>query len=962
MNLNELSAKELARIDAICLKFEALLRAGKVESIDAIVERLGGKHADILRAELEAVYAEVHKPTPAKPTPAKPKSAPASPQRSAAGAPAVTPQTSLRTPNQLLDQTVAPSSSPDEHTALWSATSNEVGPGPQRSPLAGAQPAGSPAVRRPHSAEASEFPNPGDRIGPYLLGGVLGRGGMGIVYKATDTRLDRSVAIKMLAPVGSNRQGLVERFQREAKAVAALSHPNIVELFDVGIAGSVPYAVMEYLHGDVLVDRLKGTPMPPADVRLIGAQIADALTAAHSGGVIHRDLKPHNIILVRRQGGDSLRSANQFISSDDTNPTTIVKLVDFGLSRQPRNPKTQTDGETRVGTVMGTPGYMAPEQARGEAVTPAADIFALGCILFEAFYGQRAFDGATPAARFAAVLESTPQGDAVIRDQDPQLAELIDRCLEKSIEKRPTTAAGIANELRNDPRFAPSSSDESDEDPWDVPLPRRRFFEAAMGGVTGILGGWLLSENHAAELRAVRRVAVISLADATKTVDAAKIDEAARSVIGGRAFGQGEELSAMLAKQLQSLREIEVRPYRPILATTPDEFKLLGRELDVDAVITGTRATDVRGSKRFLEIDLQLVSTLSGRQIWSETIVAEQATSLLEQSELMSRLVSALGRRLVQTNDSRPLKTQTETYGCLAKGFAYLDPDNTLEGLDMARLCFEHAISVDARYPDAHAGLALTYLAMATRGLEQEPTEIQAKVALARERTQYAIDLDSQSIDGQFAQAMLDWQTLFEYDKAKQVLSELASKRPNDWRFWHQLGLIAATLNETHEAREALARAVRLNPNAIMLHTDLARLEWYSGNAERAITAAEELCKRFVSHQIALGLLIDIHEHQQQYSLAAKYDRGMKYSGTSAHDYFVARRERLEQIPYGPFGAIADVAMCDARQLGGGIGESHLEVLTTAQSPSLPLLLARHPLFGAAKNLDAARPIIASTT
>lgn len=277
-------------------------------------------------------------------------------------------------------------------------------------------------------------PRPKSKIGPYVVEDVIGRGGMGIVYRATDTRSDETVAIKMLATDLATSDELNQRFQRESRSIAAIAHPNIVSLLDVGSHGVVPFVVpfvvMEFLAGETLSEKLSLGPLETKAVRDIGCQIASALTSVHAADIVHRDLTPRNIMLV---------------SEPDSPP--ITKLFDFGLSRVPRHSLDEVIDDTHEGTIMGTPGYMAPEQSRGEAVTSAADIFSLGCVLFECFYHGPAFPGSTNAVRMAATLSRDPAPDSARRRDDPALAAVIDVCLNKDAASRPT-AAEVAVQLR----------------------------------------------------------------------------------------------------------------------------------------------------------------------------------------------------------------------------------------------------------------------------------------------------------------------------------------------------------------------------------------------------------------------------------------------------------------------------------------------------------------------------------
>jgi serine/threonine protein kinase len=224
----------------------------------------------------------------------------------------------------------------------------------------------------------------------YELIALIGSGGMGEVYRARDTRLRRDVAIKILPERLASQPDLLHRFQREARAVAALSHPNVCAIYDFGLESGTHYAVMELLEGETLRARLSRGPLAWREATDIVAGVADGLAAAHAKGIAHRDLKPENL----------------FLTADG-----CVKILDFGLARvtptgagDPEALEATVAETTRAGIVLGTYPYMSPEQARGDLVGPASDVFSLGCVLYEAITGQRAFARNTPAETLAAVL------------------------------------------------------------------------------------------------------------------------------------------------------------------------------------------------------------------------------------------------------------------------------------------------------------------------------------------------------------------------------------------------------------------------------------------------------------------------------------------------------------------------------------------------------------------------------
>ncbi|MDQ2978086.1 MAG: serine/threonine-protein kinase, partial [Acidobacteriota bacterium] len=271
----------------------------------------------------------------------------------------------------------------------------------------------------------------GTRLGPYEILSPIGAGGMGEVYRARDTRLEREVAVKVLAHSLSKDLDALARFEREAKSVAALSHPGILGLFDVGRDKDISYAVTELLDGETLRERLAGGRLPVRTALDYARQISDALAAAHGRGIVHRDLKPENVIVT----GEGR-----------------TKILDFGIARrlfEAGSPDEPTlAGPTRPGTLFGTPSYMAPEQLRGRPADARSDIFAAGVLLLEMLSGKHPFRRDSEAETMAAILNEDPTELAdPARPLAPALVRLIARCLEKSPEKRFQSARDLALDL-----------------------------------------------------------------------------------------------------------------------------------------------------------------------------------------------------------------------------------------------------------------------------------------------------------------------------------------------------------------------------------------------------------------------------------------------------------------------------------------------------------------------------------
>jgi eukaryotic-like serine/threonine-protein kinase len=278
----------------------------------------------------------------------------------------------------------------------------------------------------------------GKRLGPYEILSASGAGGMGEVYRARDTRLDRIVAIKVLPAHLADRPELRERFEREARAVASLNHPHICVLHDIGRQDGIDFLVMEYLEGETLAERLKKGPLPLEQVLQYAIEIADALDKAHRKGITHRDLKPGNVMLTKAG----------------------TKLLDFGLAKLGRQTEapanislsklpTANDPVTAEGIILGTLQYMAPEQLEGKEVDARTDIFAFGVVVYEMATGKKAFEGKSQASVIGAILKDDPPPISSLQPMTPPaLDRLVKKCLAKETDRRWQAASDVCDELK----------------------------------------------------------------------------------------------------------------------------------------------------------------------------------------------------------------------------------------------------------------------------------------------------------------------------------------------------------------------------------------------------------------------------------------------------------------------------------------------------------------------------------
>src|SRR6195256_4036817 len=273
----------------------------------------------------------------------------------------------------------------------------------------------------------------GAKLGPYEIQSQLGSGGMGEVYRATQSSLGRQVAIKVLSPEFASDPDRLRRFEQEARSASALNHPNIISIYDVGCEGANSYIAMEFVDGKTLRNLLEAGPIPIKKSLQIVAQIADGLSKAHAAGIVHRDVKPENV-MVTRDG--------------------FVKILDFGLAKlmrpDPEGRETTVAGlnSTQMGMVLGTVGYMSPEQVRGLTADARSDIFSLGATCYEMISGKRAFRGATAADTMSAILKEEPaELSTSVHNLPPALGRIVLRCLEKAPGDRFQSARDLAFNL-----------------------------------------------------------------------------------------------------------------------------------------------------------------------------------------------------------------------------------------------------------------------------------------------------------------------------------------------------------------------------------------------------------------------------------------------------------------------------------------------------------------------------------
>jgi len=635
----------------------------------------------------------------------------------------------------------------------------------------------------------------GRTLGHYEIIGLLGKGGMGEVYRARDTKLKRDVALKVLPADLASDPARLERFQREAEAVAGLSHPHIVTLHSVEEDQGVRFLTMELVEGRGLDQVLTPEGLPLPQVFEIGTAVADALAAAHEKGIVHRDLKPANVM----------------VTADGR-----VKVLDFGLAKlaekkgQPQGSATMALPITTEGSVLGTVPYMSPEQLRGQDVDYRSDIFSLGILIYELATGRRPFGGATNADVSSAILKETPPVLTQLKPDLPRhLGRIVAHCLEKEPKNRYHSAVDIRNELRGLRREVETGVSQATG-------PISEVHEAPKGSRTGLWIGIaatvLVVAGLVFFLGRGGQTPIVQTAETTPAVSDKSIAVMAFvDMSPGKdqeyfSDGIAEELLNLLAKipELKVISRSSAFSYKG--KDVP--LKQIGEELGVAHILEGS----VRKAGNQIRITAQLIEAGSDVHLWSETYDRVLEDVFAIQDEIASDVVDQLKVTLLG-DAPKSKKVDPEAYALYlqARNFGKL---GSAESYERAIELCKQALAIDADYAAAWDGLANIYINQA--GKTRPPAEAYEQ---AREAAKKALAIDpdyakghdrlgwiAMKYDGDLAAAAGHYRRALDLDPNDiAILSNSSS-------LLYELG----RLNETIAIREYFAERDPLNPNAFL--------------------------------------------------------------------------------------------------------------------------------------------------
>jgi TolB-like protein/Tfp pilus assembly protein PilF len=646
----------------------------------------------------------------------------------------------------------------------------------------------------------------GRMVSHYRIIEKLGFGGMGVVYRAQDTRLDRHAALKFLPAEMARDEQALERFEREARAASALNHPHICTIYDFGEYEGGPFMVMELLAGSTLKHRISEKPLPPASVIELGAQIADGLETAHAKGILHRDIKPANIFVT--DGGQA-------------------KLLDFGLAKIKTaggsSGTSESSGSfvgaapaparelTATGALMGTAPYMSPEQIRGEQVDARSDVFSLGAVLYEMATSQPAFQGETNAEIADAILSREP---VLPRKLNRRVPSGLERVIVKALQKKTDSRYQRAGELRDDLlRLRVQIGTR-----WQRLTAMAVVVLVALLAGAGWRLGWFRQAIRPGQIRSLAVLPLVNLSGDPKQ--------------DYFADGMTEQLTADLG-QISALRVIS-RTSAMRYKRTSKSLPTVARELNVNAVVEGS----VERAGRQVRITAQLIEAPTDRHLWARSYERDVQNVLNLQKDVAEAIANEIRVKLTpqeQTHFAHARAVRPEAHEAYLRGLQKLR-GQTGEGVEQAIQYFQHAIALDPNEALAYAGLADAYRDQTT--IFRAPLEVMPKSKKAAAR---AIELDDTLAAAHASLGYVKLEFDWDWPGAEREFRRALELNPNEARALSGYAQYCLTLGRIDEAIENQRRALAVDPLVSALQVDRSYMLFNGRRYERAIEAAKEL-------------------------------------------------------------------------------------------------------------------------
>jgi eukaryotic-like serine/threonine-protein kinase len=687
----------------------------------------------------------------------------------------------------------------------------------------------------------------GQTISHYRIVEQLGAGGMGVVFKAQDNRLERAVALKFLPEKLAQEPQALERFRREARAASALNHPGICTIYDIGEQDGQAFIAMEFIDGQTLRNHIHGKPLPLDEILELGIQIAEALEAAHAEGIIHRDIKPANIFVTKRGRAKVLDFG-------------LAKLVPKGVaSANAESDGDLSDSNSIVGIISGTPSYMSPEQVRGDPLDPRTDIFSLGLLLYEMATGRQAFAGGTGGAIIEAVLTRPPVSLRTINPAMPaRLEEIIDKAVHKDREQRYQHAADILVELQRLKR-------DTDSD--------RRDRDAQTASGDGSATGPLSAAGKAGSRTSPQPTGTFRVPRVSKNIGSIAVLPFENLSRDPENDYLSDGITGSLINIMATVPKLRVMAQSTVFRFKRREIdpQAVGRDLNVRAVLTGR----VMQSGGALRIGAELVDVATGSRLWGAQYDRKPGDIFMIQDEISNEISGKLRLQLTGAQKRRLTTHHTEdceAYQIYLKGRHHWNRW-TEEGFYKAIEYFQKAVEKDPGYALAYAGIADSYVLLGWNSY-LPPKEVFPK-GKAAALTALRLDPDLGEAHTPLAAVLWlhDWQWHEAGKEFKRSL-ELNPTYPTA-NHWHaeyvmtmgrqvdaialmkksqDLDPLSLIINDAigwanymaqryDEALEQLLQTVELDPNYPVTHWFLGAIYRATGRYELAITEGEKAVK-----------------------------------------------------------------------------------------------------------------------
>jgi serine/threonine-protein kinase len=680
----------------------------------------------------------------------------------------------------------------------------------------------------------------GKTLGHYRVLEQLGSGGMGVVYRARDERLDRDVALKVLPGGALADEDARKRFRKEALALSKLNQPNIATVHDFGSQEGVDYLVMELVEGETLAHRIESGALAEKEIAALGSQVADALEEAHENGVIHRDLKPSNIMVT---------------------PKGRAKVLDFGLAKllRPAAQRDVTASLTATPAAAGTLPYMPPEQLQGETVDARSDLYALGAVLYEMATAQRPFREELSSRLIDAILHQPPVSPRALNARIlPELERIILKCLEKSPDQRYQSAREVGVDLRRIGTFGST--------PAAIPPARTsagRWIAAAAATGAVILAAALFAINvgglrdryfRGSPSVRIGSLAVLPLNNFSRDPEQEYF-----------ADGMTEELITDLAKigALKVISRTSVMQYKGTKKTLPE----IARELNVDGVVEGS----VQRSGDRVRITAQLIEARTDRHIWAESYERDLRDVLGLQGEVASAIareiqVTLTPQEQTQLASARPVNP--EAHEALLQGNYYWNK-LTEAGIRKSMDYYQKAIQLTPDYAPAYSALAFSYNLLASS--EYAPS--QENYAQAKKLAQKAIELDGNFAGGHAALGFVlsygDWN----WSAAEAEFKRANELDPNGEGAHSVYALYLGEMGRGEEAIAEMKRSLELDPLNVLSRENLAWLYYQAGHPEQAVAEYQKLLEMDANSADAHAGLGQVYESQGKHAEAIAESR-----------------------------------------------------------------------------------------